>query len=329
MKASQSAANRIELESQILSAALRQSWELSDRKGVRTASKELTQIFPDLLPPLKHDTEDIIADYYQCLSLLYTDSPTLVVAQYLKVVRNFLKTANPQELKTEYFTILNSGFILRKPRLRLSHDLVGTRAFLLNENLVKEPVETPKATTIPSTKPALEAEPTSLPPSTQTEPVEAKSSETLPAESQPVTETHKPIVESYPEVYIAVSPRVEPASTAKKAKPAGPPPLPLLVELLQYSQIISEAEVQALKNQMSFAPEIPIKDLILGAGYVTEKEMNSLQLAEQLISQGKITLPQFAVAMYDERTYGTRMAESLQNRGWLETNVSRYSGDSR
>ena len=44
-------ANRIELESQILCASLRQSWAINDVKGVLTVVRQLYQLFPDLLPP--------------------------------------------------------------------------------------------------------------------------------------------------------------------------------------------------------------------------------------------------------------------------------------
>ena len=100
--------------------------------------------------------------------------------------------------------------------------------------------------------------------------------------------------------------------------------VPMLIELLKAAQIIGSAEVQALTNQMRGFPDVPVADLVLSAGYVTESEMKSLQLAEFLLSQGKIDIGQFCVAMYDERTTGVRMAESLQVRGWLETNVQRY-----
>jgi hypothetical protein len=101
-------------------------------------------------------------------------------------------------------------------------------------------------------------------------------------------------------------------------------PLPMLIELLKAAQIIGSAEVQALTNQMRSFPDVPVADLVLSAGYVTESEMKSLQLAEFLLSQGKIDICQFCVSMYDERLTGVRMAESLQVRGWLETNVQRY-----
>jgi hypothetical protein len=100
--------------------------------------------------------------------------------------------------------------------------------------------------------------------------------------------------------------------------------LPMVIELLKYAGIIGPAEVQALTNQMNIAPEVPVIELVLSAGYVTSAEMKSLQLAEHLLSQEKITMAQFAVAMYDERTQGVKMAESLQVRGWLETETKKY-----
>ncbi len=99
--------------------------------------------------------------------------------------------------------------------------------------------------------------------------------------------------------------------------------LPQLVHLMEQAQIIGPTEVLALTNQTKLAPEVPIEDLILSAGYVTEAELKSLQLAEYLFMQGQITMPQFMVAMYDERNRGIRMAESLQSRGWLNTEVKK------
>jgi hypothetical protein len=57
--------------------------------------------------------------------------------------------------------------------------------------------------------------------------------------------------------------------------------------------------------------------------------LKSLQLAEDLLAQGKITIGQFAVAMYDERMQGIRMAESLQIRGWLETQVRTFGDEAK
>ncbi len=70
---------------------------------------------------------------------------------------------------------------------------------------------------------------------------------------------------------------------------------------------------------MAIAPEIPLKELVLSAGYVTDTQMQSLQVGEYLLSSGQISMHQLAVAMYDELTGMCKMAESLQVRGWLNT----------
>lgn len=254
-------ANRIELESQILCSALRLSWADSDNIGVVRSARELYQLFPDLMPPPKVDIPERPENYYELLGLRCDVPQSLVVAGYLRAAKKFLRTQNVKENRQDYYKILTAGFILRKPRLRLSHDLITGREWLIHTQTI------PEDGTL---------EPISAAPTREPEPVQM-------VRTQPIVATQ----------------------------------LPTLIELLKYAQIIGPAEVQALTNQMSIAPEIPVKELILSAGYVTEQEMNSLWLAETLLSQSKITMAQFAVAMYDERTQGIRMAESLQVRGWL------------
>lgn len=108
----------------------------------------------------------------------------------------------------------------------------------------------------------------------------------------------------------------EPKSTDEKPKP------PRIIELLQITQIIGPEEVKAMEAQMALAPEVSVERLVLDSGYVTRQEMNSLKLAEMLLDEGKINIAQFQVAMYDERSSGIRMAESLQARGWLAVDVT-------
>jgi hypothetical protein len=265
-------ANRIELESQILCASLRQSWAMTDVEGMITAARQLYQLFPDLLPPLKSDNGHQPVNLYDFLGVT-TDSPqTAVLAAYLRAVKKFLRENSAKDNRDAYFMYLNAGYVLRKPRLRLSHDLVVVRHFLIEKKAI------PEDGTIDFVEP--------------------------------------------PQKAVAEAPQL--VTTQQVA-----PLLPTLVELLKQAQIIGAAEVQALVNQMSLAPEIPVQELILSAGYVTDLELKSLQLAEYLLSQGKIDMGQFAVAMYDERTSGVRMAESLQNRGWLETQVKQFTDEAK
>ncbi len=261
-------ANRIELESQILCSALRLSWADDDIEGVLKSARELYQLFPDLLPPPKPEIAEKPTNLYQMLRLRCDVPQSSVVAGYFNAAKRFLRSENIKEQRQDYYKILTAGFTLRKPRLRLSHDLIVVRQLLIDRKVIPD-----DGTLEPISAPVGSREP---------EPMQMV--RTVPLDQK----------------------------------------LPMLIELLKHAQIIGPAEVQALTNQMSIAPEIPVSELILSAGYVTDPEMKSLQLAEVLISQDKITVGQFAVAMYDERTQGVRMAESLQVRGWLPTELPPY-----
>lgn len=262
-------ANRIELESQILCASLRQSWAINDIEGVITVARQLYQLFPDLLPLYKPGSVDIDGSLYDFLGTACDAPQTSVIAAYVRAIKRHLRVGNVKDRREEYVRVLNAGYILRKPRLRLSHDLIIVRQWLIDQGAI------PEDGTFD---------------------------------------------------FIEPSPVTEPVAVLHKTQQITPN-LPPLVEMLREAQIIGPSEVQALNNQMNHAPEIPVHELVLRAGYVTDLELKSLQLAEYLLSQGKITMHQFAVAMYDERTQGIRMAESLQIRGWLETEVKSYGDD--
>ena len=263
-------ANRIELESQILCASLRQSWAINDIEGVITVARQLYQLFPDLLPAYKEG--DVGAgNLYDFIGTACDAPQTSVIAAYIRAMKKHLRVGNVKDRKDDYVEVLNAGYILRKPRLRLSHDLIIVRQWLLDQGAI---------------------------------PVDGTIDFVEPSRAQ------------------------EPVAPMRQTQQMPIPSLPPLVELLRESQIIGPAEVQALTNQMHIAPEIPVHELVLSAGYVTDQELKSLQLAEYLLSQGTITMAQFTVAMYDERNHGIRMAESLQYRGWLETEVKSY-GDER
>ncbi|MCW5824116.1 MAG: hypothetical protein KIT34_15025 [Cyanobacteria bacterium TGS_CYA1] len=264
-------ANRIELESQILCAALRASWAATDTEGMVKSCQELYQLFPDLLPPPKAEEQMQPDNYYDLLQIECDVNPSMVLAAYFKAVKRFLRVHPDakQDLRT-YYKILNAGFILRKPRLRLSHDLIAARGQLIKEG--------------------------TIPPDGTLDMVGGITEEATPERPAAQMVTTQPMTDVMPKI----------------------------IELMKAAQIIGVAEVHALRNQMALYPNISVIDLILQAGYVTDAEIQSLQLAEDLLSQGKINIGQFCVAMYDERTRGIRMAESLQVRGWLSTEVSRY-----
>lgn len=257
-------ANRIELESQILCASLRQSWAIDDVKGVLTVVRQLYQLFPDLLPPPKADGEKNATSLYPLLGLTCDVSQTAVLSGYLRSIRNFLRESSARDRREDYYRLLDAGYILRKPRLRLSHDLVAVRTWLIEQNAIPEDGSLEQET-VPVAQPAVAAPK----PQAITQPMEEK--------------------------------------------------LPILIDMLKACRVIGPAEVQALKNQMAIAPEIPLRELVLSTGYVTDSQMQSMQVGEYLLSSGQISMHQLAVAMYDELTGMCKMAESLQVRGWLNT----------
>lgn len=274
-------ANRIELESQILCAALRQSWADTDAVGVVKACQELYELYPDLLPPPKGEQTAVSdattatppSNYYEMLSIECDVNPSMVNAAYLKRVKQFLREhPNPNEAKNEYYAILNAGYILRKPRLRLSHDLLVCKAWLDEHQVISETFEL----------------------------IELESSG---VDSESIDFTPPP-----PVVPFRNQTNSEPLSLPQ---PAVEERLPMLIDLLKASGIIGSAEVQALKNQMSLYPDVTLVDLVLQAGYVTDLEMKSLQLAEYLLTSGRINLGQFKQAMMDEIRTGRRMASNL------------------
>jgi hypothetical protein len=254
--------NKVELESQILCAALRQSWASSDPQGAVVSARELYQLFPDLLPPPKLNVPIKPANYYTVLKIRPQASATAVAAGFLRAAKKFLRKENLKERREDYNRILDAGFVLRKPRMRLSHDLIVLRTWLIDTKTI------PDDGTLEAAADDHRQEDELL----KTQPLVAE--------------------------------------------------LPRIIQLLREAQIIGPAEVQALIAQMNLAPEIPPERLVLDSGYVTQQEMNSLKLAELLLDQGKINMAQFQVAIYDERTSGIRMAESLQVRGWLPIEVT-------
>ena len=248
----------------MLCAALRQSWAGTDPQGSATSARELYQLFPDLLPPPRLEGAGRLINYYEVLHVTPQVSSGMAVAGFFREAKRLLRAQSVKEHREDYNRILDAGFVLRKPRLRLSHDLMVVRGWLIQTKTI------PEDGTLELVAAVREPE-----------------AEVQLAKTQPIVAE-----------------------------------LPSLVRLLKEAQIIGPAEVQALTAQMALAPEVPIERLVLDSGYVTQQEMYSLKLAETLLEQGKITMAQFQVAMYDERTSGIRMAESLQVRGWLPVEVS-------
>jgi hypothetical protein len=343
--------NRVELESQVLCAALRQSWHAKDKVGSFTSIRELSHLFPDLLPPSEKEEANgkSRVNYYEVLDVVPSSSSNVVLAAFLKKVRKSIKENLSAEQRQAYANFLNAGFILRKPRLRLSHDLVVVRRWLFEapkeELITQSPIPEGFQQQVSAELSAMsgttkQAEPISKEPvPIEEESIAASSSiepGPVPVETSQISqelfsnsfqanvgaESANAPIPSVPNEKPSVNEEAFAFSEQELRKPAPEvSSMPKIIALMEAAQFIGPLEVQALKAQMELAPNIAVEKLILNAGYATNQEMNSLKLAETLLNQNKITMSQFQVAIYDERTSGLRMAESLQVRGWLSVEV--------
>jgi hypothetical protein len=362
-----SGANRIELECQVLSAALRASWQCEDGSGRAKSCLELAQLFPDLVTPFDASPRQAPRNNYALLDIACDVTPRKVIIAYFRKAKMFLRENNPRQKRLDYFQLLDAGFVLRKPRLRLSHDLVVSRAELIDRKLIQangtfEMLEMPamaQAAAQPSALSAADVASSGAPSATEAASNAASAAaEAAAAASAAAASAAAAASSSAQAASSSAQAASAPGSSGSGAPPlgtadsgVGAPPVPLtpgqtssqppfpgqvapgpaspaqsaasirlpaVVELLRAAQLIAGPEVQALTNQMRSFPGVSVVELILSAGYVTESEMKSVQLGEFLLGQGKINLGQFCVAMYDERSTGVKMAESLQARGWLK-----------
>ncbi|HEY9776193.1 MAG TPA: hypothetical protein V6C81_20695 [Planktothrix sp.] len=61
--------------------------------------------------------------------------------------------------------------------------------------------------------------------------------------------------------------------------------LPLLIQLLQRADILTEADVKELLLKLKESPNKTVPTLLLESGHITERELQSLQLAAHLLAK--------------------------------------------
>jgi|GEM_PF-388129 len=128
---------RIELECQVLCAALRRSWVIKDLEGHVKSCSQLSQLFPDLVTDVGGKVSgEKPHNYYKLLNVDNSVSPSKVVVAYFIAAKKFLRENNPRQKRQDYYELINAGFVLRKPRLRLSHDMIVSRADLVEQNVI-------------------------------------------------------------------------------------------------------------------------------------------------------------------------------------------------
>lgn len=132
-----SGAKRLEMECQILTMALRQSWSSRDPVGAVNAAGILNEIFPDLVS--EYTSNPTPSDLYNFLELNPDAGPLVIRKAYHYAIRRFLRENKGSALRrkrTDFFRVLDAGIIMRKSRLRLSHDLAVLRSQLISNRII-------------------------------------------------------------------------------------------------------------------------------------------------------------------------------------------------
>ena len=141
----QNSTNRLELETLILSAALRKSMKAQDQKGTLESAQELLFLYPDIAPP--PDAEKLPKDnYYDIFAVELDADPKSILAAYFKTIKKFLREKKaPRDEPNRFLKLLNAGIVLRKHRLRLSHDLALAGCEMQNESVAIVHASLPEA----------------------------------------------------------------------------------------------------------------------------------------------------------------------------------------
>lgn len=131
----QNSTNRLELETQILSAALRKSMKAQDQNGMLESAQELFFLYPDIAPQ-REEKALPKENYYDLFSVELDADPKSILAAYFKTIKKFLREKKvPRDEPNRFLKLLNAGIVLRKQRLRLSHDLALARLEMQNQSI--------------------------------------------------------------------------------------------------------------------------------------------------------------------------------------------------
>lgn len=90
----------------------------------------------------------------------------------------------------------------------------------------------------------------------------------------------------------------------------------MLGELLECAEILQGAELQIALDMHKAEPGMQFGEFLVTANFLSQEELDCTLLAQRLISSGKITVNQFRTAMYRMRD-GAAFFDTLMIEGWL------------
>ncbi len=94
-------------------------------------------------------------------------------------------------------------------------------------------------------------------------------------------------------------------------------PLLKIGELLQCSGVLDIKELEIAVDMHKAMPEMPFGQFLVRQDFLTQKVLDSALLGQRLIADGKITVAQFQVVMHDVGSLNTSLGDALVDRGWV------------
>lgn len=91
----------------------------------------------------------------------------------------------------------------------------------------------------------------------------------------------------------------------------------MLGELLECADILQSAELAIALDMHKAEPGMQFGEFLVTANFLNQEELDCTLMAQRLISSGKITVNQFRTAMYAMRDEGTAFFDTLMIEGWL------------
>jgi hypothetical protein len=88
-------------------------------------------------------------------------------------------------------------------------------------------------------------------------------------------------------------------------------------ELLQCAQILEASELEIAVDMHKAMPEMRFGEFLVKQGFLERRQLEAALLGQYLISNGKITVAQYQVGMYNERNSSVPLAETVTSAGWV------------
>jgi hypothetical protein len=88
-----------------------------------------------------------------------------------------------------------------------------------------------------------------------------------------------------------------------------------LLKSLKYCGVVDQDKMTQLEKLLEMGESL--RAILRKSDLLSEQQLESQELGTRFVNADLISMPEFVIAMYDERTQGIRLRDSLQERGLM------------